>query len=78
MAHNYRNHFGRIKGLSEGDSVSFTDMDGVTYAYTVVAKDILAPTAVEEMTAGEYDLTLFTCTPGGASRVTVYCKLKRN
>ena len=52
-------------------------MDGVTYEYAVVTKDILDPTAVEEMTAGEYDLTLFTCTPGGASRVTVYCDLKK-
>lgn len=78
LAHNYWKHFGRIKELTEGDSVFFTDMDGVTYEYTVAAKDILEPTAVEEMTAGEYDLTLFTCTPGGASRVTVYCDLKKN
>lgn len=78
LAHNYWKHFGRIKELTEGDSVFFTDMDGVTYEYTVAAKDILEPTAVEEMTAGEYDLTLFTCTPDGASRVTVYCDLKKN
>ena len=78
LAHNFWKHFGRIKELSEGDSVFFTDMDGTAYEYTVAAKDILAPTAVEEMTAGEYDLTLFTCTPGGASRVTVYCDLKKN
>ena len=77
LAHNYWKHFGRLKELSEGDSVYFTDMDGVTYEYAVVAKDILDPTAVEEMIAGEYDLTLFTCTPGGASRVTVYCDLKK-
>lgn len=78
LAHNYWRHFGRLKELSEGDSVFFTDMDGVTYEYVVVAKDILEPTAVEEMTAGEYDLTLFTCTPGGVSRVTIYCDLKKN
>ena len=78
LAHNYRKHFGRIKELSEGDSVFFTDMDGETYEYTVAAKDILEPTAVEEVTAGEYDLALFTCTPGGTSRVTIYCNLKIN
>ena len=78
LAHNFWTHFGRIKELTEGDSVFFTDMDGEVYEYTVVAKDILAPTAVEEMTAGEYDLTLFTCTPGGASRVTVSCDLKKS
>lgn len=78
LAHNYARHFGRLKELTEGDNLFFTDMDGVTYEYTVAAKDILEPTAVEEMTAEAYDLTLFTCTPGGISRVTVYCDLKKN
>ena len=37
----------------------------------------LRPTAVKEMTSGDWDLTLFTCTVGGQSRVTVRCeKLK--
>ena len=73
MAHNYARHFGGLSELSEGDSVIFTDMDGHITSYQVVARDILAPTAVEEMTAGDFDLTLFTCTYGGQSRVTVYC-----
>ena len=73
MAHNYKSHFGRLSQLNIGDSISFTDMDGVTTSYKVVAKDILEPTAVEEITDGAFDLTLFTCTYGGATRVTVYC-----
>lgn len=73
MAHNYYNHFGRLSSLSLGDTVTFTDMDGNTVFYQVVAMDVLDPNATEEMTAGEYDLTLFTCTYGGASRVTVRC-----
>lgn len=73
MAHNYASHFGGLSKLSEGDSVIFTDMDGIVTEYEVVAQDVLAPNAVEEMTAGDYDLTLFTCTYGGKSRVTVYC-----
>lgn len=73
MAHNYQRHFGSLEKLRAGDTVTFTDMDGVTTQYTVVALDVLAPTAVEEMTAGEFDLTLFTCTYGGKSRVTVRC-----
>lgn len=73
MAHNYTNHFGRIASLQEGDSVIFTDVDGVVTRYEVVAQDILRPEDVEEMTAGAFDLTLFTCTYGGSSRVTVYC-----
>lgn len=73
MAHNYNRHFGTLKNLQVGDLVTFTDMDGVTIRYEVVARDVLAPTAIEEMTAGDYDLTLFTCTYGGKSRVTVRC-----
>jgi sortase A len=75
MAHNYKSHFGPISQLKIGDEVFFADMDGNTTAYEVVGKDVLDPTAVEVMTSGEYDLTLFTCTYGGASRVTVYCDL---
>lgn len=77
MAHNYQSHFGPISQLELGDEVFFMDMDGKTTGYTVVGTDILDPSAVEIMTAGEYDLTLFTCTYGGASRVTVYCDLAK-
>ena len=73
MAHNFERHFGRIRDLKPGDTVTFTDMEGQTISYEVVVLDILHPTAVEDMTAGEYDLTLFTCTYGGKSRVTVRC-----
>lgn len=73
MAHNYARHFGGIAELEAGDRVVFTDMDGAVTRYRVAAKDILAPNAVDEMTAGNHDLTLFTCTYGGKSRVTVYC-----
>ena len=73
MAHNYARHFGNISQLKEGDPVYFTDADGNVHCYAVAVVDVLDPTAVEEMTAGEFDLTLFTCTYGGKSRVTVFC-----
>ena len=73
LAHNYPTHFGKISNLTEGDSVIFTDMDGTVWEYEVVTKDILDPGAVEEVISGDYDLTMFTCTYGGKSRVTVYC-----
>lgn len=47
MAHNYVKHFGNIDQLEPGDAVLFTDMDGVTTGYEIVAVDILAPSAVE-------------------------------
>ena len=73
MAHNYGSHFGKLSKLNLGDAVYFTDMDGNVYAYEVALKDLVAPDAVEEVTAGDFDLTLFTCTYGGRSRVVVYC-----
>ena len=73
MAHNYQSHFGKLSEMQIGDPVYFTDMDGIITEYVVVAKDILDPGAVEELTAGIYDLAIFTCTYGGQSRVTVYC-----
>ena len=73
--HNYTTqHFGTLSKLEEGDTVSFTDMNGVTTQYQVMALEVLDPTAVEEMTAGEYDLTLFTCTYDNGARLAVRCK----
>lgn len=74
-AHNYLHHFGRLNQLSIGDEVVFTDVRGQRFHYTVADLEILQPTAIEEMTAGEYDLTLFTCTYGGRTRFTVRCML---
>lgn len=73
-AHNYTRHFGPIKNLIVGDAMYFTDMDGVTIAYQVAEIDILSPASIEDMTDSGYPLTLFTCTYGGASRVTVRCE----
>ena len=73
MAHNYSSHFGKLSRTELGDQVQFTDVDGNVVVYEIVGKDVLMPTAVEEMIAGDFDLTLFTCTYGGKNRVTVYC-----
>lgn len=71
--HNYRSHFGRLANLSPGDPVTFTDMEGSTFSYTVMELETLPADAVEEMTSGDWDLTLFTCTLDGQSRITVRC-----
>lgn len=73
MAHNFQCHFGNISSLAADDRLFFTDVNGITVEYKVVAQDVLSPYAVEEMISGDFDLTLFTCTYGGHSRVTVYC-----
>lgn len=76
MAHNFARHFGQISELSAGDVVYFTDVNGSTTVYEVIVREILPPDAIEDMTAGEFDLTLFTCTYGGANRITVRCNRK--
>ncbi len=73
MAHNYKRHFKKLDKLSEGDTVLFTDMDGYTKKYTVILTEVLDGNAIEEMNAGYFDLTLFTCTYDGQSRITVRC-----
>ena len=72
-AHNYRQHFGRIKELDQGDEVYVVDMDGNVFAYQVALVETLQATAVEEMKSSDWDLTMFTCTVGGQARVTVRC-----
>lgn len=73
-AHNYNTHFGRLQELHIGDAVEFYTADGKLFRYTVGEVETLAPTDVEDMTNGEWPLTLFTCTWGGQSRVTVRCE----
>ena len=72
--HNYNRHFGRLKDLGIGDEIRFTDADGTIFDYQVADLESLPGTAVEEMEAGEWDMTLFTCTYGGKSRVTIRCR----
>lgn len=76
MAHNYASHFGSLKKLSLGEILTFTDVDGNVFRYEVMELELLDPFMTEELEAGDWDLTLFTCTPGGQSRVTVRCMLK--
>jgi sortase A len=71
--HNYQKHFGKLSQLNSGDRVIFTDVAGNVYSYAVTSVDVLAKTDVAAMEAGNWDLTLFTCTPGGLNRVTVRC-----
>jgi len=49
-------------------------VDGNVFAYKVVETETLSPFSIEEMTTGDWDLTLFTCTVGGQNRVAVRCE----
>lgn len=74
-AHNYNAHFGRLKDLRLGDQLTFTDIEGNVFNYDVCQIETLYPTEVEKMKSGGWDLTLFTCTVGGRTRVTIRCYL---
>ena len=72
-AHNYQSHFGRLSELLPKDLILFTDISGTVYGYEVVLLETLPGNATEEMITSGFDLSLYTCTPGGAGRVTVRC-----
>ena len=74
-AHNYKSHFGKLSELQPKDLILFTDVSGTVYCYEVVLLETLPGNATEEMITSGFALSLYTCTPGGASRVTVRCNI---
>ena len=72
-AHNYESHFGHLKDLSVGDTVTFTDMEGVVNTYSVKKIETLNPNEVDAVQNSGYALVLYTCTKGDKTRVTVFC-----
>ncbi len=72
--HNYPRHLGNLNQLVSGDTVIVTDVDGRQYYYEVTYTETIGTYDVELMDQGEWDFTVFTCTIGGASRVTVRCE----
>ena len=76
--HNNRRHFGPLSRLAPGDRVTFTDAEGNVFAYDVAEIEVLKPTAIEDMVSEEWDLSLFTCTLSGQTRLTVRCEKIEN
>ena len=72
-AHNYKTHFGTLKVLEPGDEILLTDMDGNQFHYEVSKVETLDGGDLPGLESGDWDMTLFTCTIGGVSRVTVRC-----
>lgn len=72
-AHNYKNQFGKLKNVSRGDTVTLVDMDGNEFQYEALDIEVLDASQVEDMTASDYPLTLFTCNYTGSKRIAVRC-----
>lgn len=73
-AHYYDSHFGGLSELQPGDKITFTDVAANSFEYEVLYVELLEDTDVELMQAGEWDLTLFTCTYDTERRVTARAK----
>ena len=71
--HNYRSGFGKLKTLTPGDEVYFTDMSGNVIKYVVSLTEVIDGTDIDGMISGGWDLSLYTCTYGGEARFTVRC-----
>lgn len=71
--HNYRRQLSPIKQLQPGAVISFLDVAGNETVYEVSERALIGGLETEEMYAGEWDLTVFTCNLGGKSRVTLRC-----
>lgn len=73
VGHNYKKHFSPLKNIELGAKIYFMDVEGQTHIYEVCQIEIINGYDVDKMESGEWDMTLFTCTTGGASRFTVRC-----
>lgn len=73
MGHNYQSHFGSLRDLTVGEKVEFEDVNGVKYQY-VVEEMVYLHRSEGEKLPSEYELTVFTCTPGGLQRIVVRCR----
>lgn len=79
-AHNYRSFFDRLSELTEGSEVILTLADGKVCRYTVEWTEFVDGNnarQIREGSAEDWDLTLFTCTWSGYSRVTVRCSAEK-
>jgi sortase A len=79
VGHNYKNKkmFGKLSQISIGDTVEITDLEGTTVTYEVYSKYVVDPTdtaCTSQMTNGEKEITLITCTNYGKQRLVVKAK----
>ena len=76
-AHNYRSHFNGLRTVEMGADVYFTTVDGKTFHFVIANRETLQPDENDRLLKqdGSWQLTLFTCYVGGATRCVIRCEL---
>ena len=74
--HNYRTHFGRLGELAPGSRITWQNLDGVTYTFTVTEVTEIDAGDREALEQGDWDLTLFTCDVTRTRRILVRAALE--
>ena len=82
VGHNYRSGkmFGKLSGASIGDEVSLTDLSGNKVIYVVYNRYVVDPTDVSctsQLTNGQREITLITCTNYGQDRLVIKAREKQ-
>lgn len=72
-AHNYPQHFTKLKYAPLGTEIKFTDAEGTEFLYAISSVETIGPNDVEGMIHGDWDLTLFTCNTNGQTRCAIRC-----
>ena len=79
VGHNYKNKkmFGKLADIKNGDIVELTDNSGKTIKYAVYNKYVVNPEDVactSQLTNGNKEVTLITCTNYGKQRLVVQAR----
>lgn len=72
--HSYKSHFGNLSKLAPGDKVYFTGLSWNEYCYSVTEVTVIEADDHAALESGEWDISLFTCTPDGSKRILVRCQ----
>ena len=76
LQHNYHNKrfFSKASELSEGDTIYITDTSNKTLEYKVYANYVVEPEDLKctsQLTNGQTEITLITCTMTGKQRTII-------
>ena len=72
--HNYKTEFDVLFRLKAGDTITFTDVDGNVFTYTVREFASVTPDDSDTVMNSGYALTMYTCNWDTTERVTVFCE----